>query len=180
MHRTINAKQRYNILHTFFYYFVRNIYFKTESAKTNSCPESLPVHEQSSSNIYQIVGLPLKKKKKVLCSSTRSHMQNATCHLLLHHPLCCIGEFLSHWKHLHPIQRLRDQPDVSVKQRWHSSQDKQVIFFSLQHFTMALFPTSVCLPAASDSVLKFEQKKSELKYYLILCIFRTRSIVILF
>ena len=62
-----------------FYYFVRNIYFKIKSAKTNSCPESLPIHEQSSSNIYQIVGLPLEKraKKPLLCSDTRSHMQNA-------------------------------------------------------------------------------------------------------
>lgn len=112
VHHTINAKQRHNILHIFFYYFVRNIYFKIELAKTNSCSESLPVHEQSSSNIYQIVGLPLEKRKnktkKVLCLDTRSHMQNAKCHLLLHQPLCYIGKFLSHWKHLHPIQRLRD------------------------------------------------------------------------
>lgn len=35
-----------------------------KSAKTNSCQESLPVYEQSASNIYQVVGLPLEKRKK--------------------------------------------------------------------------------------------------------------------
>lgn len=107
-------------------------------------------------------------------------MQNAKCHLLLHHPLCYIGKFLSHWKHLHPIRRLRDQPDISVRQQRPSARDKQVIFFSVQHYTLALFPTSLYLPATSDSVSKPEQKKLELRYYLILYIFRTRSIAILF
>jgi len=55
-----------------------------------------------------------------------------------------------------------------------------VIFFSLQHFTMALFPNSVYLPAATDSISKFEQKKSKLRSYLIRYIFRIRSILTLF
>lgn len=52
-----------------------------------------------------------------------------------------------------------------------------MIFFSLQHFMVAMFPTTAYLPAASDSISNFEPNKSELRYYLILCIFRTRSIV---
>lgn len=90
VHHTINAKQRHNILHIFFYYFVRCIYFKIESAKTNSCSESIPAHEQSSSNIYQIVGLPLEKRKnktkKVLCLDTRSHAKRCVTS-------CCINPY---------------------------------------------------------------------------------------
>lgn len=73
---------------------------------------------------------------------------------------------------------MKDQPNVSVWQQWHSPQDKQVIFFSLQHFMMALFPTTAYLPAATYSISNFEPNKSELRYYPILFIFRT--IVILF
>lgn len=164
-----------------FYIILLGVYFKMKPAKTNSCQKSLPVYEQSASNIYQVVGLPLeRRKKKVLCLDTRSHMQNGKCYLLQHHPLCLTGKFLFHQKHLHAVQKIREQPDGYDRQQWHSSQDKQVIFFSLQHFMMALFPTTAYLPAASDSVSNFEPNKSELRYYLILCIFGTRSTVILF
>lgn len=40
------------------------VYFKMKPAKTNSCQKSLPVYEQSASNIYQVVGLPLERRKK--------------------------------------------------------------------------------------------------------------------
>lgn len=166
-----------------FLLFCQESILKWNQPKQTAAKNFFQYYEQSAFNIYQVVGLPLekrKKRKKVLCLDTRSHMQNAKRYLLLHHPLCCTGKFLLHQKHLHPIQRMRDQPSVSIRQQWHSSQDKQVIFFSLQHFMMALFPTIAYLPATSDSVSNFEPNKSELRYYLILYIFRTRSIVILF
>lgn len=54
-----------------------------------------------------------------------------------------------------------------------------MIFLGLQYFAMALLPASAYLPATSERALKLEQKKSELRYYLILYSLRTRSIVIL-
>lgn len=181
MHCTINAKG------TIFYIYFSIILIGIVILKLNQPKQTAalnPFQYMSNLLIFSRLWLCLyrkgKKKKKVFCSNTRNHMRNVKCYLLLHHSLCYIGKFLSHWKHLHPIQRLRDQPDISVRQQWHSSQDKQVIFFSLQHFTMALFPTSVYLPATSDRVSKSEQKQSELRYYLILYIFRSRPTVILF